>query len=224
MFRGWAASLPADIDVIGVQYPGRGIENAGNAVADCRSMVQLLARGIGPMLDLPFYFFGHSNGALISFELARNLDAGQRALHRHHFLSARVPAHVGTGRGRISDLPDREFLQELGRIGGTPGMLLADAALMRRILPRLRADFALGENYTYTDGPLLDCDITSLHGQGDGLVDAEKIPRWSELTRGRAIHHVVQGDHFFLESHRDAVLEIVRAGMRTSHSMTTGTP
>ncbi|MFC3374386.1 thioesterase II family protein [Rugamonas sp. CCM 8940] len=88
LYRDWAAGLPEQVEVVGVQYPGRGM-HADAPISDCATLVRRLHAALTPLLDLPFVFFGHSNGALISYELARRLDGAQTARHRHHFVSAR---------------------------------------------------------------------------------------------------------------------------------------
>lgn len=214
LFRDWAAAVPAGVEMLGVQYPGRGPGEFASLIDRCDAMADHLRADLAGWLDVDFAFFGHSNGALISFELARRLSARERRMHRHHFLSARVAAHLPTGRRHISGLPRAEFLSEIGRIGGTPKGVLDDAPLMSLIEPRLRADFALGESYVYRPGPGLSCDCSTLHGVRDALVDGDRVTRWSDLTTGRVRHHVLDGDHFFLNARRPEVLEIVRSTLQ----------
>jgi medium-chain acyl-[acyl-carrier-protein] hydrolase len=211
LFRDWAAAMPADVEVLGVQYPGRGPCETHALIDRCDPMVERLHAELADWMNVDFAFFGHSNGALVSFELARRLDASSRARHRHHFLSARVAAHLPTGRGHISGLPKAEFLAAIGRLGGIPNEVMQDSGLMNLVEPRLRADFALGEHYVYQAGSGLVCDCTTLHGTRDHFVIEEYARRWSELTTGRVRHHVVDGDHFFLNTHRPKVLTIVHA-------------
>jgi len=209
VFRAWAASMPAGVEVIGVQYPGRGMQRPDAAIARCDRMVARLERDLLPLLDRDFVFFGHSNGALISYELARSLAPRHHRFQRHHFFSARVPAHLPTGRPKMSLLCEPDFIRELGNMGGTPPEVLADSRLMVQIAPRLRADFAIGEFYVFQPGRLLDCGITTMRGAEDHLVSAHAVQRWSELASGAAEHHVIPGNHFFVNSHRASVLDIV---------------
>lgn len=211
VFRDWAFHVPPGVEVIGVQYPGRGGHDVRDAIDRCDEMVAALYPVMRPWLDTGFAFFGHSNGALISFELARRLTREEAQHQQHHFLSARVAAHTHTDRRKISALSHEAFLRELKDIGGTPVEVLQDSCLMNLIESRLRADFALGENYAFHPGPMLDCNISTLHGAEDRLVDGERVRRWAELTRGSAQHYLVPGDHFFVNSRRAAVLAIVRS-------------
>ena len=210
-FRSWAAEMPAGVEIVGVQYPGRDVRSPETAIADCSEMVRILRRAIQPLLQEPFMFFGHSNGALISFELARSLDIEHRKRQRHHFLSARRPAHLDNGGWRISHLADADFIRELGYMGGTPTELLGNDELMRLFIPRLRADLALGEDYVFVPGPLLECDVTTLQGADDPVIDGASVPRWAELTHGRTFNHVLPGTHFFIHSAKDRVIAILKS-------------
>ncbi|MBI3776934.1 MAG: thioesterase [Gammaproteobacteria bacterium] len=210
IFRAWANAMPTGVEVIGVQYPGRGANDAVPPIDRCDEMVARLHMVMSPWLQGDFAFFGHSNGALISFELARRLVPDESRHQRHHFFSGRIPPHLSTGLKKISSLADEEFLRELRNIGGTPLELLGDRELMNLIVDRLRADFALGENYVFQPGRPLACDISTLHGDNDDLVDGDLVKRWSELTKGCAHHYVLSGNHFFLNSRRAEVLMILR--------------
>lgn len=214
IFRSWVKDLPSTVEIIGVQYPGRSSQDGSAAISRCELVVELLHRAIVPLLDRDFVFFGHSNGALISFELARALAPERRKFHRHHVFSARLPAHMPRARKSISALPYAEFICELRSMGGTPPELLADERLMRMLVPRLRADFAIGENYVFKPGALLECDITTLHGATDHLVNGAHVPLWAELTTGIAQHRVIDGDHFFINSRRQDALAILHPLLR----------
>jgi len=69
IFRTWANDVPTGVEVCPVQLPGRESRLIEQPFTRLSSLVQALAQAISPYLDVPFAFFGHSMGALISFEL-----------------------------------------------------------------------------------------------------------------------------------------------------------
>ena len=71
IFRTWSDGLPADVEVCPVQLPGRGTRLMERPFTRLPPLVEALAQALVPLLDKPFAFFGHSLGALVSFELAR---------------------------------------------------------------------------------------------------------------------------------------------------------
>ena len=73
MFRTWSNALPADVEVCPVQLPGRSTRLTERPFTELSPLIQVLAQALSPLLDKPFAFFGHSLGALVGFELARQL-------------------------------------------------------------------------------------------------------------------------------------------------------
>src|SRR3546814_4467064 len=67
----WAGALEA-VDVLAVQPPGREGRLAEPLIADMTTLLDRLVAAIEPQLDRPFVFFGHSMGALVAFETARD--------------------------------------------------------------------------------------------------------------------------------------------------------
>jgi medium-chain acyl-[acyl-carrier-protein] hydrolase len=117
-------------------------------------LIQALAQALLPLLDKPFAFFGHSLGALVSFELARQLRRQYGVQPVRLFVSAsRAPPLPHRGLP-VHTLPEGDFLAELRRLNGTPTEVLEHEELMQIALPVLRADFAVYETYVYPPAPL----------------------------------------------------------------------
>jgi surfactin synthase thioesterase subunit len=115
-------------------------------------LVQALSGAIFPYLDKPFAFFGHSMGALIAFELVRHLRRQQRPTPVHLFVSGHGAPELDTPRSPIHQLPHHAFIEELCRLNGTPDEVFKNEELLELLLPALRADFAVCEEYVYTSG------------------------------------------------------------------------
>jgi medium-chain acyl-[acyl-carrier-protein] hydrolase len=209
IYRGWAGSLPADLEVCPVQIPGRESRLRDQPYDRLEPMIRALADILPQYLDLPFVFFGHSMGALISYELTRELRRRGQPLPLHLFVSGRRAPHVPPRENPIHDLPDQEFFEELRRLNGTPEEVLQHEELMKLLTPILRADFAVNETYVYTEEPPLDQGISAFGGLGDEEISREDVAAWSDHTRGRFRLRMLPGDHFFINSGKDLVLESV---------------
>src|SRR5580765_133219 len=72
-FRQWPEGLPADIECCAVQLPGRETRYKEPGFVRMANLVAALAESLAPEFDRPFALFGHSMGALVAFELAREL-------------------------------------------------------------------------------------------------------------------------------------------------------
>src|SRR5258707_109152 len=73
IFRSWWSEMPPYIEVRTFQLPGRESRMRDKPFTDMSLLVKELAAALQPFTDKPFVVFGHSVGALISFELTRYL-------------------------------------------------------------------------------------------------------------------------------------------------------
>jgi medium-chain acyl-[acyl-carrier-protein] hydrolase len=189
---GWAA--------VPVRLPGRESRLAEAPFERMGPLVVALADNIDSYLDRPFAFFGHSMGAAIAFELARELRRRSRPLPRMLIASgARAPQFR---RHHVSPpAPSREaFLEELRRLQGIPAEVLDDPALMRAILPALEADAAMYRNYTYAEDPPLPIPLRAYGGADDPNVRREHLDGWAEQTAASFAVRIFPGGHFYLTS------------------------
>jgi medium-chain acyl-[acyl-carrier-protein] hydrolase len=209
IYRAWASALPASVEVVPVQLPGRGRRLGEPAFESVDELVPALAQALLPYFDLPFVFFGHSMGATISFELARHLRRERGLQPKHLFVSGRRPPHVPNSNPRTYDLPDDEFIQTLRDLNGTPKEVTEHPELMELMLPLLRADFAICETYTYRPEGPLECPLSVYGGMQDTDVPRERLEAWREMTTGRFSLRIFPGDHFFLTSSEPLLLSAV---------------
>jgi medium-chain acyl-[acyl-carrier-protein] hydrolase len=162
-----------------------------------------------PFAELPFAFFGHSMGALVAFELARELVRRGGPVPLHLFASGRRAPRVPEREEPIHDLPEPRFTARLRELNGTPEEVLAHPELMDLLVPLLRADFTLHETYVYAPGEPLAIGVTALGGMADPEVSRADLEPWRDETRGLFRLRMFPGDHFFLLSTRPLVTEAV---------------
>ena len=197
LYRGWSAVLPATVAVCPVQLPGRENRLDEPMFRRLQPLVQAVADGLTPYLDAPFALFGHSMGALVSFELARELRRRGRFPASLLVSSFRAP-HLPDPDPPIYHLPDPEFIQELVELGGTPPEILANAELMGLVLPRLRADLEVCDTYAYLPESPLACPIAAFGGVEDQEVHRQELEGWREHTSGAFHLRLFPGDHFYV--------------------------
>lgn len=206
IYNGWGGILPNQIEVCAALLPGRGNRMREPAVTEVGALVRALAEALENSLDRPFAFFGHSMGALISFELARHLRERGCPQPAHLFVSARRAPQLPNTQRITHDLPEPEFLDELRRLQGTPSEILEHPELMQLLSPLLRADFALTEKYAYAPGPPLNCGISAFGGLQDEDTTREELEGWKEQTAERFKLRMLPGNHFFLNDYRELLL------------------
>jgi medium-chain acyl-[acyl-carrier-protein] hydrolase len=214
IYRGWANKLPPGIEVYPVQLTGRGNRLGEPPYKRIETLVADAADALLPYLDGPFAFFGHSMGAMISFELARLLRREHKPTPAHLFLSGRSAPHKLKNESSTYNLPEPEFIEELRRLKGTPQEVLDHPELMDMLSPILRADFELCETYRYVPEPPLECPITAFAGLRDQDVTREQIEGWREYTSSSFTLRMFPGDHFFLHESASMMLQVIAHRLR----------
>lgn len=170
-------------------------------------LIQAIAPALLAHLDKPFTFFGHSMGALVSFELARLLRREYGLLPAHLFVSGRRAPQIPDLDPPIHTLPEPAFLEELRRLNGTPKAVLENEELMQLLIPILRADFAVVETYIYQTEPALECPITTFGGLQDVKISHEHLEAWRDQTSASFSLQMFSGNHFFLHSAQPLLLQ-----------------
>lgn len=206
-----ARLLSEHIELVAVQLPGRGNRMFEPALTSAQDIAKAVVPQIQACADKPFALLGYSNGCLQAYEVAHRLQ--QQADVRHVFMAARSAPQLGVQREPIHLLADQQFRQELALLGGTPQELLAYDELMELMLPTLRADFKLGYDYQCPPVSSLAIDLTSMAGRFDKDVPAENVLAWQQLFAADSRHHVIDGDHFFINTHLADMAHIIELAL-----------
>jgi surfactin synthase thioesterase subunit len=221
VFRQWPVGLPVELEVCGVQLPGRTSRLAEPAISSLPVLADAVAQAITPYLDIPFAFFGHSMGAVLAAEVTRTLAAGGLPLPRHLFVSGRRPPHVPDPESPLRGLSDPEFVAEINRrYGGIPPEILQNQDILAILLPSLRADIAALETHRPPPRERLGCPISALGGADDPLTPRAHLDAWRDETTGAFEVCIFPGGHFYLEAQRTAVLAKVSATLAPMMSAT----
>lgn len=209
IYHQWPARLPTDIELLAVQYPGRASRLREPPCTHLDVLLDGIEQAIGPLLGMPFAFFGHSMGASVAFELTRRLHAAQRPLPTQLFLSGRTAPQCTSLKPPIHLLPDEQFIEALRTLNGTPAELLEHRELMEMMLPTLRADFQLLETWEYRATAPFDIPISVFGGLDDHSVPTESLDAWAGCTTRKLKRHLFPGDHFFLHQQHPGMLNII---------------
>ncbi|MFN8400209.1 MAG: thioesterase domain-containing protein [Anaerolineales bacterium] len=211
-FNKWASEFPNHIEVNTVHYPGRGSRYNEPLIKELSVLVEEIKNAIQTELDKPFFFFGHSLGAVLAFELARRINPQPQIL----FVSACGAPHVPNPNRPIHNLPDSEFIKSLQDLNGLPAEVSNNAELMELLLPTLRADFEAIENYQYTSNEhQLKCPVIAFGGVEDTHVSSQHLEAWRQLTSGSFKSQYFSGDHFFINAARQSLIASMISEIRS---------
>ncbi|MFC7439846.1 thioesterase II family protein [Laceyella putida] len=210
IYTNWQTRFSKRVEVCPVQLPGRENRMLETPISSMAQLVPQLADELEGYLDQPFLFFGHSMGALISFELTRELRRRNQPLPQKLIVSAKSAPHVPRRKSFGYASSDVELIAELRELNGTPEEVLQSEELMELFLPIIRADFELVTRYAYQEEEPLSCPILALGGTEDADVPPENLAAWQQVTTGDFSLRLFAGDHFYLfQENTDALDKII---------------
>jgi surfactin synthase thioesterase subunit len=208
VFRQWPDALQPGVEVCCIQLPGHEYRLGEPPYTRVAPLVQALADAIYPYLDRPFAFFGHSMGALISFELARQLRRTHDRCPGRLYLAAYRAPQLPNPNIKIYHLPSEVFKVVL-RAEGIPEMILQNEELMQAMLPTLRADFELCDTYEYREEAPLGCPFSIFGGLEDVRISATDLEAWRIHSYAACSLSLLPGSHFFLHSAQGLLLAAI---------------
>lgn len=207
LYAPWGRAVPDAIAVMPVQLPGREGRRAEPALRRMAPLVAALADALEPWLDRPYALLGNSLGAVVAFELARELRRRGLPPPRRLIAAARrAPDRPGRRDVPLHTLPDEALIEALRPFGGIPAPLLREPELRAYLIGLVRADYELLETYVFQPEPPLACGVLALGGREDATLFAGDLEAWAAHTQGPFLQREFDGGHLFLQTARAAVL------------------
>ena len=209
IYSQWSRHLPREVEKIGVVLPGREMRLSEKSFTDVRDLANALADGLEDYFDKPFAFFGHSMGALISFELCRELRRRGKPLPIKIFVAGHRAPQIPDREAPFFDLPDDQFIEKIRELEGTPQGVLENEELMAFFVPILKADMTLCDTYTYREEEPISCPILVLGGYKDEQALQTELIAWRSQTTAAFRVQMFSGGHFFIHDVRDQILQLL---------------
>ncbi len=195
----FAKAFTSDIKRIAVQYPGRGGSHDLGAFTSIEDLADRVCAMLGPLdqSNGRVAFFGHSMGALLSFEVARRFDEAGNPVAALFVSASGAPGRVGYDHIGESD---RGLLDAVSEMTGVNPEFLENEEFAAKILPTLRGLKAIA-NYECPPDAKVSCPIFAYHGDDDPVATAEKVAPWAERTTAEFSARMFPGHHFYLNDH-----------------------
>ena len=206
----WSDDLP-DVEVFGVQTPGRGSRLDEAPLTRMDDLVEALASEV--KFGAPYAFFGHSLGAAVAYELAVALRDRGLPGPRRLYLSAHEAPHLrrqGESMHRLDEPSLIAAVEE--QYGPLPPEIHEDAEWRGLVLGGLRADMEIVHTYRHTPTAPLKCAITALGGTNDFVAEHD-LAAWDRYTTGAFALRMFAGDHFYFQEHYGDVLRFLVADL-----------
>ena len=208
-YLSWARDLEPEVEVVPIQLPGRENRLEELAFDEIHKLTDEIIPAIQNYLDEPYAIFGHSMGAFVSFELAREIRRKNLSAPKLLLLSAMRAAHLKDIRPTIAHLPDEPLIEALKERYDLE-VSKDSMELLQLMVPTIRADILAIEKYTYKNEPPFDFPIIGFGGNLDRSVEPPDIEAWSLHTTVRFKYYQIDGGHFFVNSSRDQLIRCIQ--------------
>ncbi|XP_033104709.1 mycolipanoate synthase-like [Anneissia japonica] len=213
------------VQLIMAQLPGwegRYLEKPLQTIEEITS--QLSGHLVPRLIPGRFVLFGHSLGGLIAFEVAHLLK--ERGLHPAHVIISSWYAPT-LGYPNVIELEKapsalRQMEQDIKnkipltdnkslRLSFLDDNLLANAELMRRLIPCFRVGFKICQKYSNTHKTKLQCGMTVFGARSDRFVSPTFLDDWRlEIEPSRSFKKILfSGGHMHVTSaNKKFILEL----------------
>jgi pyochelin biosynthesis protein PchC len=211
-FRTWARFVPDRVEVLAVCYPGREDRFAEPQPASLDQLADQIADAGGGLAGVPLILFGHSMGALVAYETAVRLRA--RSVTLVVLCVSGVDAPGQLTESDFANSSDADLLAEFDSLDGTDTDLFDYPELVDLVLPIIRSDYRICEDYARARNAVrptavLSAPIAAYFGDRDPELDLPGVAAWSELTLSTFVMRVFTGGHFYLAEHAEELVKDV---------------
>lgn len=211
IYNCWRKHLDKNIQLLPIEYPGRGTKYGDPYFRDMDNAVELIIDEINnEVKNSEYAIFGHSLGAGITYFILKSLKERNLTFPKHAIISGIKPPHLHA-RKNISDYSHEDFVELIKSFEGTPAELFDDPDLTDFFIPILKNDFILiDSSYTEIPGvfPSLNVPLSIFIGKQEDIDYSEAI-EWSCYTNQHIRVHEFDGGHFFVNSSRVQVIKTI---------------
>lgn len=199
--------LVANIRFVTLELPGHGTRISEPLLHTIDEMTDDLLRQIELNQHDDYVLFGHSLGALLAFLMCRKISKAGKPLPSMLFVSGQsAPSLIKPDERYL--LPDKQFVEVLREMEGTPNELLSEKQFLDFFLPVIKADFQALANFRYHPENPLEVPIVVLAGKQEKF-RFEEVERWQVETTNKTEFYWFEGGHFFINDHATEICRLV---------------
>jgi surfactin synthase thioesterase subunit len=208
-FKRMTNLLADHIDVIAVEYPGRGTR-AKEQLAT--SFERLLDDAISfcqtrRNSSIPYSVMGYSMGSILAYEMvARNaLDTTPK----HMFIAAEVaPKERALELRKVENPTDERIIERAKKLGGFNDKLLGNKRFYDIYMKPMMSDYRLFFEYRFSNrAEIIKSDSTVFYCEQD--TPYADVQKWENLIDGKFDYHEFGDNHFFINQHYEEMSIII---------------
>ncbi len=201
---------PDWLDLAAIRLPGRENRYHEQLPSEMAQVVRALTDALKEERErqtLPTFLLGQCSGAILAFETAYQLEKEGTPIDAL-IICSRPSPNIRVDQVELQ-VNDEELLEQVVNNGGFDPAILEVPEMVEFVMPILRQDLALFNNYRLNPGRRLHAPIFCLYGQDDPQVEPTMFTGWSALTTGTYSSTPVHGKHFVFVDAPEAVIDLI---------------
>lgn len=207
MYLNWVSALPPSIELSVIELPGRGETLEEAAFDNIHAAAFAVAHSLDTESKTPYVLFGHNLGALIGFEAIRLLQNEGKSVPKHFFASGVSAPHKIEASHQRNLLSNAELIHLVASYDEDRSeQRKLYYQMLETMLPTLRADFKMHDEYEFTPGQLLSCPITACSGIEDKDHPPAAVQSWQDMTETTFSAEFFPGGAMYLFNNRPTFL------------------
>lgn len=212
IYYSWANELSSKIELVGIRYPGHRLGSNEKLYNDLGILVKELAKVMAENSDKKYVLFGHSMGALISFELSNQLNMMGAKGPEYLFLSGRNPPGIETIQPTMGEMTVEEFVQFARSYNVLPEEVLENNELLNLIVPIMKNDFEMISKWDIDRNfEPLTVPMCVFSGINDIVGLPQNMSGWQNYTKAEFKIIKVPGQHYFIldKEIKNSIIKII---------------
>lgn len=201
IYHSWPDLLPDEIEMIAIQYPGHIKSLQAKLFNRMSELVEAIYDQIKGCMDKPYAFFGHSMGAMITYDLAQYICTKKAPPPVHLFQAARRAPHIQSIQPALHSMSTAEIISVMRSFRMLPEEVINNEYILQLILPGIIADFEMVETWQYNPhSSPLPIPITAFCGVNDNQAAHNDMEEWRKHTVKEFNIFIYPEQHFFIHN------------------------
>ncbi|NUR61483.1 MAG: thioesterase [Catenulispora sp.] len=211
VFADWQSVLAPNVSVQPVQLPGRERRVREPRITDMARLTEELDRELGPHMDGPCAFYGHSMGGLVAWHLVLHRRRTGQRLPRALLVGACNPPHRPPLSASTKGMTRDQLVAWMQEMGGISELVLRYPEWVDAAVSLLRDDLELCDSHPHAaqlaapPAPL-PVPLYGFVGADDPGVGPDAMADWLRYTEAQGEVFPIPGGHLFF---RDSPVEFL---------------
>lgn len=215
IYNQWKKYLHESIELCPIELAGRGMRSKDDFYTSFEEVIDDVYDWIDKNIDdYQYSIFGHSMGSTIAYEVCCKITELNKKKPVSIYLSGRGHPDISINSIKFNLMENREFMDEIIKLGGIPEEYKNSKVLINYVLPIIKSDFKILENYTHSSKESkLDIKFNVFYGKQDSITNINDMQLWNIYTKQQCNFFEFEGNHFFINENMSEVVSAINESL-----------